>query len=247
MAQWLEAAVAENFAWHPHLCSLRVELPGFDFIAGQFVRLAVETAQGRLQRAYSLVNAPGDTRLDFLLTPVADGKVSPRLHALQAGDRLWVSQPATGFFTLDELPAGETLWLMATGTGIGPYLSMLATDEPWQRFKRIVLVHGVRQAQDLVYRDRIASWQQRYPGQFHYQPVVTRESHPEALQARLPQLIQNRQLQQAAGAQFDLDSQVMLCGNPEMIKAVRAELEILGLRKNLRSSPGHITVEQYWN
>ncbi|MDP4536248.1 ferredoxin--NADP reductase [Alkalimonas collagenimarina] len=247
MANWLEAKVAENVAWNPTLCSVRVELPGFDFIAGQFVRLAVETDEGRMQRAYSLVNAPGDPRLDFLLTPVADGKVSPRLHALQAGDAIWVSQPATGFFTLSEVPDGKVLWLIGTGTGIGPYLSMLATAEPWLRFNRVVLVHGVRHAEDLVYSELIQRWRQQYPQQFHYQPVVTRQHVPGALSERLPQLIQQHKLQEAAGAHFDQDSQVMLCGNPDMIKDVRSELEQLGLQKNLRRTPGHITVEQYWN
>ncbi len=56
MAGWLQTHVVENYSWHAKLCSLRVELPGFEFIAGQFVRLAVETAEGRMQRAYSLVN-----------------------------------------------------------------------------------------------------------------------------------------------------------------------------------------------
>jgi len=246
MADWLQTHVVENYSWHAKLCSLRVELPGFEFIAGQFVRLAVETAEGRMQRAYSLVNAPGDPQLDFLLTPVADGKVSPRLHALRAGDTLWVSQPATGFFTLNEVPDGKVLWLIGTGTGIGPYLSMLATAEPWRRFQRVVLVHGVRHAEDLVYPERIHQWQQQYPQQFHYQPVVTRENVTGALSARLPQLIQQNKLQAAAGAGFDQHSQVMLCGNPDMIKAVRTELEQFGLQKNLRRTPGQITVEQYW-
>ncbi|MCH8537487.1 MAG: ferredoxin--NADP reductase [Alkalimonas sp.] len=247
MAAWLQAQITENYRWHAKLCSLRVELPGFEFTAGQFVRLAIETSEGRMQRAYSLVNAPGDPQLDFLLTPMADGKVSPRLHALQAGDAIWVSQPASGFFTLTEVPDGKVLWLIGTGTGIGPYLSMLATAEPWQRFERVVLVHGVRHAEDLVYPELIQQWQQRYRQQFHYQPVVTRQQVDGALSQRLPQLIQQHQLQDAAGADFDQQSQVMLCGNPDMIKEVRAELEQLGLQKNLRRAPGHITVEQYWN
>lgn len=93
MAGWLQTHVVENYSWHAKLCSLRVQLPGFEFIAGQFVRLAVETAEGRMQRAYSLVNAPGDPQLDFLLTPVADGKVSPRF-ARVASRGYSLGQPA---------------------------------------------------------------------------------------------------------------------------------------------------------
>lgn len=247
MSNWLEACVLEHHRWHPDLSSLRVQLPGFDFKAGQFVRLGVDTPEGPMQRAYSLVNPPGEDVLEFLLTPVPDGKVSPRLHALEAGDSIRVSASATGFFTLDELPDGKTLWLIGTGTGIGPYFSILGTPEPWQRFERILLVHGVRRAADLVYPERIRQWQQHYPQRFHYQPVVTREPLDGALSDRLPQLIREGRLQTACHSGFDADSQVMLCGNPQMIREVRSELEEFGLRKNLRRSPGHITAEQYWN
>ena len=41
-------------------------------------------------------------------------------------------------------------------------------------------------------------------------------------------------------------SQVMICGNPEMVKDTRHVLEARGLKKNRRSDPGQITVEAYW-
>lgn len=246
MAQWLNGTVTANHHWHANLFSLKVHTPAFEFTAGQFVRLGINTPDGRVQRAYSLVNSPGSAELEFLVSTVADGKLSPLLQQLKMGDSVEISQPASGFFVLDEVPAGDNLWLMASGTGIGPYLSMLGSHPLWQRFKHIILVHSVRTVADLAYRELILQHQHQYPGQLHYQPIVTREAHSGALNKRLPQLIQSGELQSACQQSLTNRSQVMLCGNPQMISDTKAVLEGLGLSKNLRRSPGNITVEQYW-
>lgn len=246
MAQWLTGTVIENKRWNDQLFSIRVEAPPFDFIAGQFVRLGLPGAEKRIQRAYSLVNSPQDPILDFLVTAVPEGELSPRLDLLQPGDTAEVSQPPSGFFVLNEIPDGETLWLISTGTGIGPYLSMLGTELPWQRFSKIILVHGVRHVHDLCYQEHIQRWQHEHPEQLIYQPVVTREAHFGALQARIPALIASGELEQQVGVPLDQAAQVMLCGNPQMITDAKAALLAKGLDKNLRRKPGNVTVEQYW-
>lgn len=247
MAQWLSAEVVENYAWTSELFSLRVKTQPFEFIAGQFVRLGLPNGEGgRIQRAYSLVNSPNSDVLDFLVTRVADGDFSPKLHALQPGQEVQVSQPPSGFFTLNEVPDGDDLWLISTGTGIGPYLSMLGTDIPWQRFKRIIMVHGVRFAGDLAYREQIEAWQGQYPERLHYVPIVTRETLPGALSGRIPALILSGELESHTGLSLGDHSQVMLCGNPDMIRDAKAILESKGLPKNLRRKPGNVTMEHYW-
>jgi ferredoxin/flavodoxin---NADP+ reductase len=246
MAQWLSGTVTENHHWHANLFSIKLQTPAFDFTAGQFVRLALNTADGRVQRAYSLVNSPGSAEQEFLVSTVVQGSLSPLLQQLKMGDTLEISQPASGFFVLDEVPDGDNLWLISSGTGIGPYLSMLGTHKLWQRFKHIVLVHSVRTIADLAYRELIQQYQHQYPGQLHYQPIVTREAHAGALDKRLPLLIQSGELQNACKQALTTRSQVMLCGNPAMIKETKTLLESMGLKKNLRREPGNITVEQYW-
>ncbi|MGX5914714.1 ferredoxin--NADP reductase [Aliidiomarina sp. Khilg15.8] len=247
MTQWQPATVHSIQSWHAGLFSLRIEAPEFDFKAGQFIRLGIDDAKGeRLSRAYSLVNAPGDVLLEVVIAEVPDGELSPQLNRLRAGAQVWISQPASGFFTLHEVPEGDTLWMLATGTGIGPYLSMLKTELPWQRFRKIILVHGVRTQADLCYRDDLLAMQQSQPEQFVYQPVLTREPAAGALSGRIPALIDSGELEHATGAPFNDNSQVMLCGNPAMIRDARESLASKGLRKHLRRAPGHITVEQYW-
>ncbi|MGP9799859.1 ferredoxin--NADP reductase [Rheinheimera sp. NSM] len=246
MAQWLSGTVTENHHWHANLFSIKLQTPPFDFTAGQFVRLALNTPDGRVQRAYSLVNSPGSAVQEFLVSTVAQGNLSPLLQQLKMGDTLEISQPASGFFVLDEVPDGDNLWLISSGTGIGPYLSMLGTHNLWQRFNHIVLVHSVRTIADLAYRELIQQYQHQYPGQLHYQPIVTREAHAGALSKRLPLLIQSGELQSACKQALTSRSQVMLCGNPAMIKETKTLMESMGLKKNLRRAPGNITVEQYW-
>lgn len=246
MAQWLTGEVVENYAWNDNLFSVRVKTTPFEFVAGQFVRLGLDTDDGRVQRAYSLCNSPDSDILDFLVTRVPDGKLSPRLHALKAGQQIDVSQPPSGFFTLNEVPDGDSLWLVSSGTGIGPYLSMLGTDIPWQRFRKIVLVHAVRQVADLAYQQQILHWQQAHPGQLIYAPVVSREAYSDGLAGRIPALIESGELERFAGVTLNTQAQVMICGNPDMITDAKAILHVRGLEKNLRRKPGNVTVEQYW-
>ncbi|MFN6887183.1 ferredoxin--NADP(+) reductase, partial [Proteus mirabilis] len=71
------------------------------------------------------VNSPQDPNLEFYLVTVPEGKLSPRLAALTVGDELLVTEQASGFFVLEEVPSANTLWMLSTGTAIGPFLSIL--------------------------------------------------------------------------------------------------------------------------
>ena len=105
------------------------------------------------------------------------------------------SNPA-GFLVLSEVPDAETLWLMATGTGIAPFFSILRTETPWQRFKNVVLVHAVRHAKELVYRDESI---RRGRAGARYVTIVSRETAPGSLAGRIPAAIADGRLEGAAG------------------------------------------------
>ena len=148
---------------------------------------------------------------------------------------------------LSEVPHAETLWLMATGTGIAPFISMLRADTPWQRFENVVLVHAVRHAPELVYRDEVDRARAKHGPRFLYVPIVSREDAPHALRGRIPALLTDGRLEGAAGLKLaPAGSQVMLCGNPQMLKDAAAVLMARGMRKNRRRTPGQITVESFW-
>lgn len=239
---WLEGTVIENRHWTQALFSLRVEGPRLSFEAGQFVRIALDIGGERIARPFSFVNPPQDPVLEFYGIVVPQGPLSPRLEKLRAGERLYVAANPAGFLVLREVPDASTLWLLATGTGIAPYLSILRTESPWQRFRNVVLVHAVRHASELVYRELIA----RMPG-LKYVTFVSRESHPGSLAGRIPAAIRDGRLEKAAGVPLDAASaHVMLCGNPGMLKDATAALAERGMRKHRRRAPGHITLESFW-
>jgi ferredoxin/flavodoxin---NADP+ reductase len=242
MKKWLEGTVLENRHWTEALFSLRIGGTPLAFEAGQFVRIALDIGGERVARPFSMVNAPQDPVLEFYGIVVPDGPLSPPLARLAAGERLFVAPNPAGFLVLSEVPAAQTLWLMSTGTGIAPFLSMLRAGTPWRRFKNVVLVHAVRHAAELAYREEL----ERTPA-LRYIRVVSREDAPGALRARIPALVRDGRLEAAAGlALAPENSQVMLCGNPDMLKDTSAALAERGMRKNRRRTPGHITVESFW-
>ena len=248
---WITGTVLKRIDWNDKLFSLRIKADVEPFIAGQFIKLSQMRDDKRVARAYSLVNPPGTDYVEVLAVAVEDGQLSPDLKALSPGDTIQVTPKATGFMTLDEVPKGalqgKHLWLLATGTAVGPFISMLATDEPWQRFEKVVLVYGVRLGEDLAYLETIKQFISQHPLQFVFIPIVTREDYPEGLSCRIPDGISSGLIEQKAGLGINAEhSQVMICGNPGMITDAQIALVEKGLAKNLRRAPGQITVEKYW-
>jgi len=251
MSTWVEGRVAGRRDWTPRLFSLQVDAPSVTFAAGQFARLALPAPPGSkepmLGRPYSFVDPPGAALHEFYVVVVPGGPLSPRLAALSAGDPVWLLPRANGFFTIAEVPDADVLWCLSTGTGLGPFLSILRTDEPWQRFSRVVLVHAVRHASELAYGDVIAGIGEARSAAFAFVPVVSREEVPRALHGRIPALIEDGRLEGRAGVPLTAENaHAMLCGNPAMVEDVQKVLATRGMRRHRRREPGHVTVETYW-
>lgn len=249
MSNWITGRVTRITNQTDTLFSLHVKAPIRPFTAGQFAKLGLEIDGERIQRAYSYVNAPDNDDLEFYLVNVGDGKLSPRLAALQPGDELLITDEAAGFFVLDEVPDCDTLWMLSTGTAIGPFLSILQYGQDLERFRHIVLVHAVRYAADLSYLPLMQQLQTEIGSdKLRIVTVVSREIAQGSLHGRVPALITSGALEAAAGLSLTAEnSHVMLCGNPEMVKDTQNLLKTeRRMRKHLRRKPGHITSEQYW-
>src|SRR6478609_4389810 len=174
MSHWIEGKVTGKRQWSERLFSLQVDAPALTFVAGQFARLALPAPPGSkepmLGRPYSFVNPPTAQPHEFYFIILPEGPLSPRLALLNAGDSVWLAPRANGFFSVSETADAESLWCLSTGTGIGPFLSMLRTPDPWAKFGRVVLVHSVRHAHELTYRDEIAGIARTHAGSFDYVP-----------------------------------------------------------------------------
>ena len=246
MSQWVNGKVTEVTWWTPSLFSIKVAADVSPFKAGQFTKLALTIDEKRIARAYSYVNAPKEPVLEFYLTEVAEGKLTPGLASLKVSDNIQVEANANGFLTIEESPERKALYMIASGTGIGPFLSILADGKVWKKYKYVNLIHGVRYNNDLTYQDFINAYDKLFQ-QFNYIPLVTREPAIKGLNGRVTELIQNNELAKHLGLnKFDEDSHFMICGNTNMVKELSVLLQSMGYKRHRRSEPGHISVEQYW-
>lgn len=251
MSKWVEGKVAGKRQWSERLYSLEVAAPEVTFVAGQFARVALPAPPGErepmLGRPYSFVNPPQAAPHEFYFNVLPEGPLSPRLAALEPGDAVWLLERANGFFSMPEVPDAAALWCLATGTGLGPFLSILRTDDPWDKFERIVLVHAVRYAQDLSYADTISHISAQRAGKFSFVPFVSRETRRGAMRGRIPEAIADGRLEAQAGVPLTAENaHAMLCGNPEMVRDTQSVLERRGMRRHRRREPGHVTLETYW-
>ena len=243
---WIESEVIEHVRWTDSLASIKFKANVLPYVAGQFTKVGLKINDEFISRPYSYVSSPNDDYLEIIYVNVPDGLLTPALHKLEVGDKLHVMEKASGFFVMDEVPNGKNLWMLATGTGLGVFISLLKTPQPWDRFEKIILVHGVRTKSELAYQEQIKKFEKEYPGKIKYIQTVTREKDVDCLNIRIPQGLETNKIQQQAEIEITLDSQVMICGNPDMINDTVTLLEKIGLERNRRSKPGNITLEKYW-
>lgn len=247
MAEWIQGTIVESIHWTDNLFTLKIDAPIKEFKAGQFTSLALDIDGERIARPYSHLSAPSTQPLEYFFYTATDGVLSNALVKLEKGDPVWVKAQSNGFFVLDEIPECKDMWMLGTGTGIAPFLSILHTDEPWERFENIVLVYAVRTAADLRYLDTIAALKSKYGERFRFQAFVSREEIADTLHGRIPAAIEDGRLESSVELAQSIErSHFMLCGNPDMVKDVTELLKSRGFNKNRRRTPGHITTENYW-
>jgi ferredoxin--NADP+ reductase len=242
-----EGRVIEKRTWAPGLATLTIDAAIEPFEPGQFVNLARASDGDVLRRAYSLASPPG-APLSFLVTRVDGGAFTPFLLACEPGDPLLVERKPQGFFTLRYVPPAADLWLVATGTGLGPFLSILGAGEPFRRFERVVLVHGVREQAHFAHRDELEAMVRVHTGKFSVIRAVSRgEGSEGALRGRVTGLLRSGELERAAGLSLAPErSHLMLCGNPAMTDEMIEILAPRGIVRHRVRKPGHITIEKYW-
>jgi ferredoxin/flavodoxin---NADP+ reductase len=245
---YVEGRIAARRDWAKGLMTLTVDASIEPFKPGQFVNIGLRIGQESLFRAYSLASAP-DAPLEFFLSEVQDGSFSPALFQSRVGDAVLLDPKPHGFFTLEWLPSAEELWLVATGTGLGPFISMLRSREPFDRFAHVVLVHGVRRAEQLAYADELDELALAQGGRLTRVPIVSRGGGDveAAMSGRVTTTLVDGRLEHAAGRKLSPErSHVMLCGNPAMVEEMLELLAARGLRKHRTRKPGHVTIEKYW-
>lgn len=251
--KWTSEQVLAIRRWTPTLLSFRTtRYRSFRFTPGHYTRLGLGPDDDIVWRPYSLASANYDEHLEFIAIQVPGGAFSEPLQRLRVGDAIRVDKLSYGFLTVDQLAPGRDLWMLASGTGLGPFLSILRDPAVWQNYRRLIVVHSVRQAAELAWRDEIADIPRgelfaEASAVLCYLPIVTREPGATALAERIPALLADGRLEQAAGSALDVaSSRVLVCGNPEMSRELRQLLSARGFATNRRGVPGQMAFEKYW-
>ena len=226
--------------------------PSLRFENGQFVMIGLQVEQRPLLRAYSIASANYEEHLEFFSIKVANGPLTSRLQHLKEGDEIFVSKKPTGTLLLHDLLPGKHLYLLSTGTGLAPFMSLVKDPEMYERFEKIVLVHGVRQVNELAYEEYLSETlpNDEILGEYVrdkliYYPTVTREAFRNT--GRLTQLIESGKLFDDIGLprlnpQTD---RAMLCGSPAMLTDTAALLDAHGLAISPHiGAPGDYVIER---
>lgn len=247
MSGLIEARISERCDWTEDLITLQLDHTPPPFSAGQFFNLAQSVGDRLVRRSYSAASAPGQP-LEFFISRVAKGELTPPLFDLHKGDSITLDPQALGFFTLAEVPPSKNLWLVATGTGLGPYISMLRAGEVLTRFEHIFVVHGVRWRSHLAYEKELKLLSEAHP-RLKYIPVLSGPNEvldEGTLAGRITTNFQEGALDALAGRPFDQNCHMLLCGNPQMITEMSDLLKTAGYEKHRRRKAGHFGFEKYW-
>ncbi|MET0290755.1 MAG: ferredoxin--NADP reductase [Steroidobacteraceae bacterium] len=239
--------------WNDSLFSFRTTRdPAFRFESGQFVMLGLQVAGRPLLRAYSIASASWEDHLEFFSIKVPDGPLTSRLQHLAVNDEIFVSRKPTGTLVLRDLKPGRHLYLLGTGTGLAPFLSLVQEPETYERFEKIVIIHGTRSVSDLAYGEWLTRdlpqhelLGEQVRNQLIYYPTVTRE--PFRNSGRITTLIETGEIATAVGLpQLDVENdRFMLCGSPAMLDDCARLLDARGFEVASRiGEPGHYVIER---
>ncbi len=225
--------------------------PTLRFENGQFVMMGLEVDGKPLTRAYSLVSANYDDHLEFLSIKVSNGPLTSRLQHIKQGDQILVGKKPTGTLVLDNLRPGRNLYLLGTGTGLAPFMSLIRDPLMYERFDKVVLVHGCRLVSELAYGDRIMHELPRdeYLGEamrakLIYYPTVTRE--PFKAMGRVTEFVASGHFYtdldlEPLSAEYD---RAMVCGGPDMLRDLKDYYLARGFREGHLGDPAEFVIEK---
>lgn len=241
--------------WTDHLFSFRITRnEAFKFIPGQFARLGLKKEDGTfVWRPYSIVSADYDEELEFYSIVVPDGEFTQRLKDLKINDDIYIDKTNYGLLTTDRFENGKDLWFLSTGTGLAPFISIMYDFSIWEQYDHVILVHGVREPEELVYQEEINKFfTHEYYGdlvkdKLKYVKIVSRETIGGDLYGRITTLIENGELEKFVEIPLTVEnSRIMICGNPQMVDDTRKMLATKGLTISKRANPGNMAVENLW-
>ena len=251
MSAFLEERVLSVHHWTDRLFSFTTTRdPSLRFSNGHFTMIGLRVNDKPLLRAYSIASANYEEHLEFLSIKVENGPLTSKLQHIQVGDKIVVGRKPTGTLLIDYTLPGKRLYLFGTGTGLAPFLSIIRDPDTYEKYEKVILVHGCREVAELAYQDLFKSLpNHEFLGEIIgdkliYCPTVTRE--PFERQGRITDLIEDGRLWNDFGlpALNPAEDRVMICGSPAMLRDLKKMLEERGFAEGNTTKPGDFVIER---
>jgi ferredoxin--NADP+ reductase len=263
----LNCIITQSVQVSPIMRIIRVKPVGWEFpefSSGQFVALALPPDTPRckeateehtppkpdklIKRAYSIASSSDDEVIEFYITLVHSGQLTPRIFSRQIGDKIWMGKKAVGMFTLDEIDEDRNVILIATGTGVAPYMSMLRSNA-LKRKGRITVIHGAANSWDLGYSSELKLLSNMFE-KFTYYPTITEvDKEPPGWQGDtrfIEDIWKDGVVEKNWGFKPMPDNtDIFLCGNPRMVDGMKELLYKDGFKDHKRKEPGQIHAEEF--
>lgn len=179
------------------------------FRPGQFLHLALDPYDPAgfwpESRIFSIASPP-ESRSELRITVSVVGAFTRRILELREGVEVWIKLPY-GDFIVETVPDRETV-LVAGGTGITPFVSLLASANAIVGPTRVL--YGVRRAELMIYRHVLETAKLRYRF-LTFQTYVEEDPPMETFPGRLT-------LDAVMSCNDDIGSVYYLSGPPAMIR-----------------------------
>ncbi len=193
------------------------ERPAPHFAPGQFLHLALDpydpSRHWPESRCFSLASPP-EERQRLRITVSAVGAFTQRMMRLTRGDEVWIKLPY-GDFVVNGA-AGETVVLVAGGTGITPFMSLLASSAT--RPCAVRVLYGARRPDLLIFGEALAAAAKCWPD-LRWTTFVEEGDAAGAKRGRLSAEAALREARAAGGR-----ATFYLSGPPLMLESMRADL-----------------------
>ncbi len=259
------ATVVGKILVTPDLMILRVDTdePRDEFEAGQYTVLGLYGYEARssnsepettpapkdklIQRAYSIASPRTETRqLEFYISQVKTGQLTPRLFNLNVGDRIYVSKRIVGLFKLSDTPPDSDVVMVATGTGVAPYISFLRSHIIERPNSKMAVIQGATHQWDLGYYSELTFLAQTFPN-FYYIPTLTDAGERwQGQRMWIEEMLAAGVLEKETGIAIDPEkTHFFLCGNPKMVENVSGWLIGQGYKRHKRKDPGTLYIEEF--
>jgi ferredoxin/flavodoxin---NADP+ reductase len=263
----LNCVVTQTIQVSPIMKIIKVKPDGWqfpEFESGQFVGLGLPPEAPRcaeatnehtpakpdqlIKRAYSIASSSTEQAIEFYITLVHSGQLTPRLFELKIGDRIWMGKKAVGMFTLDQVEPEHNVIMIATGTGIAPYMSMLRSNA-LKRKGHILVVQGAANSWDLGYSSELKLLANMFDG-FDYYPTITEPKNEPTGWDGDTRFVQDIWVSGLADRKWGFrptpeNTHIFLCGNPKMVNGMKEILASDGFTEHTHRVYGQVHAEKF--